>query len=96
MEKRAVAFAVSLLAFGLPARAHDFSCRNEAAEIRCARGECSAQTEAFTPMQLTRRGDAMNLCAYSGCWEGQVCGSTDRADRPVEARPQLSSSSLAR
>ena len=70
---RKFAFALAgALALPAPASAHDFSCRNQAAEIQCADGECRAEIESFTPMRLTRAGPLISLCAYSGCWEGRV------------------------
>ena len=61
-----------LLAAPLPALAQDFDCRNTAAEIRCSAGACEVEKESFTPMQLSRRGATLELCAYSGCWHGEV------------------------
>jgi hypothetical protein len=58
--------------FPLPAFAQDFHCRNTAGEIRCGEGACAIETQGFTPMELTRRGNKVSLCAYSGCWEGPV------------------------
>ena len=50
----------------------DLSCRNEAAEISCADGACTIESEAFTPMQLSLSGDDVELCAYTGCMSGTV------------------------
>jgi hypothetical protein len=73
MMKYALALAgASILALPEAASAQDFSCRNRASEIRCEDGECHAETESFTPMELTRAGAVITLCAYSGCWEGRV------------------------
>jgi hypothetical protein len=73
MMKPAFALAgASVLALPAAASAKDFSCRNRASEIRCEGGECRAEIESFTPMNLTRAGPVMTLCAYSGCWEGRV------------------------
>ncbi|HEY0111941.1 MAG TPA: hypothetical protein VGB59_02185 [Allosphingosinicella sp.] len=77
MKKRAAALAI--LAIPSAALARDFSCRNEAAEIRCEAGECRVETGSFTPMQLTRLGSAIRLCAYSGCWEGRLSFSRSRS-----------------
>jgi hypothetical protein len=56
----------------LPAAAQDFDCRNTEAEIRCQGGKCEVESEGFTPMQLSRKGGKLSLCAYSGCWEGPI------------------------
>lgn len=72
MNKWAIALAAALSAAPSAALGHDFSCRNEANEIRCEGGECRVETESFTPVQLSRTGRGVTLCAYSGCWEGQV------------------------
>lgn len=64
---------IALLALiPLPAAAQDFSCRNETAEIRCGDGACAIESASFTPMQLTRTGKTLQLCAYSGCWKGPI------------------------
>ena len=57
---------------GVPAAAQDFSCSNKAAEIRCSGGSCEAETDGFTPMSLSRTGNKLSICAYSGCWEGSI------------------------
>ncbi len=73
MMKSAFALAgASVLALPAAASAHDFSCRNRASEIRYGAGECRSESESFTPMDLTRAGPVITLCAYSGCWEGRV------------------------
>ena len=63
--------ALALLA-PVPALAQDFNCRNEAAEISCDSGKCAIESEGFTPMGLTRRGNTLSICAYSGCSEGPI------------------------
>ncbi|MEI9851075.1 MAG: hypothetical protein WDN24_09785 [Sphingomonas sp.] len=63
---------VALLLAPLPAAAQDFECRNTAAETRCGDGACEVETQAFTPMQLSRKGARITLCAYSGCREGPI------------------------
>lgn len=55
------------------ASAADFRCRNNSAEIRCADGVCDVVTGGgFTPMELSRSGSFMTICAYSGCWKGRI------------------------
>lgn len=71
--------AAAVIVGASPAQAHDFSCRNEAAEVRCGGGKCEVETESFTPMQLTRVGLVVTLCAYSGCWEGRIRFSRSRS-----------------
>lgn len=56
----------------LPSQAQDFHCRNTDAEIRCAGNSCQVETESFTPMELSRTGNRLQICAYSGCWSGPV------------------------
>lgn len=55
-----------------PAAAQDFNCRNEAAEIRCQKLGCQVATQDFTPMSLSRTGAKLEICAYSGCWQGRI------------------------
>jgi hypothetical protein len=61
-----------LLVLPFPAVAADFSCRNAEAEIRCDNGKCEVATESFTPMGVSRTGNILEVCAYSGCWKGPV------------------------
>lgn len=57
----------------LPAAAQDFNCRNAEAEIRCDKGACEVvKDQGFTPMGLTRRGNMLSICAYSGCSQGRI------------------------
>lgn len=72
MSKAAFPLTIALLAASSPGAARDFSCRNEVSEVRCVEGECEVATSGFTPMQLTRSGGTLQLCAYSGCWEGPI------------------------
>lgn len=72
MNNLAIFIAAAVIMVPVPALGHDFSCRNEAAEIRCDDGKCTVATESFTPMQLTHSGETVELCAYSGCWQGVV------------------------
>ena len=63
----------------LPAAAQDFNCRNAEAEIRCDNGACEiVKDQGFTPMGLTRRGNLLSICAYSGCSEGRILVSRTR------------------
>ncbi len=54
------------------AAAEEWSCRNNNAEITCAKDACEViLPDAFTPAELTVNTDgAISLCAYSGCWAG--------------------------
>lgn len=76
------ALALLALAAGVPAAAADFTCSNEAAEIRCGDGACEANTDGFTPMSLSRTGNRLSICAYSGCWEGSIL--VRRSPGPVD------------
>ncbi|WP_066797333.1 hypothetical protein [Sphingomonas soli] len=63
----------------IPAAAQDFNCRNLEAEIACDAGKCTVTgDQGFTPMGLTRRGNMLSICAYSGCSEGRVLVSRSR------------------
>lgn len=73
MIARLLALAVLPTLLGAAAKDdHDFACRNEAAEIRCAEGRCEVLSDGFTPMELHREGKKLSLCAYSGCWDGAI------------------------
>ena len=63
---------IAAMLLPLPAAAQDFDCRNTGAETRCDQGKCEFEKESFTPLQLTRRGATLELCAYSGCWHGPI------------------------
>ena len=70
---------LAALLMPLPAAAQDFNCRNLEAEISCDGGKCEiTRDQGFTPMGLTRRGDVLSICAYSGCSEGRVLVSRTR------------------
>ncbi|RYY29038.1 MAG: hypothetical protein EOP62_01610 [Sphingomonadales bacterium] len=70
---------IAALLAPLPAAAQDFNCRNLEAEIRCDKGACEiAKDQGFTPMGLTRRGNTLSICAYSGCSEGRALVSRTR------------------
>lgn len=46
-----------------------WNCRNLAYEIGCDESGCKL-SDAHTPMDIYLSGDAMEVCAYSGCWTG--------------------------
>ena len=73
----AIAAVLCLPARAVAAESANFTCTNRAAEIRCGDGVCEIVTpdDGFTPMQLTRDGHMLTLCAYSGCWSGVVTAS---------------------
>jgi hypothetical protein len=52
--------------------APDFSCTNTLVELHCTAQGC-APTPAgeFTPMRLSRTNGVIELCAYSGCSDGE-------------------------
>lgn len=66
------ALALLALASGAPAAAADFTCSNKSAETTCSAGACEVNTDGFTPMSLSRSGNRLSICAYSGCWEGTI------------------------
>lgn len=39
--------------------------------------ECQAETDGFTPIQLSRIG-RVTICGYSSCWEGRIGFSRNR------------------
>lgn len=50
----------------------NWSCRNTAAEISCNTGACEV-AKAHTPMDVSvSLSGKMNICAYTGCWEGMA------------------------
>lgn len=52
-----------------PAQAQSWSCRNDL-EITCNSNNCT-QNDTFTPMSISfNDSGTMNVCVYSGCWEG--------------------------
>ena len=51
--------------------AQAWNCRNEGTEIYCGDGKCEA-SENHTPMDVSFDASGkMEVCAYSGCWQGQ-------------------------
>lgn len=52
-------------------RTETWKCRNDL-ELSCAKGACEVEPEGtFTPMDVyADTSGALNVCAYSGCWEG--------------------------
>lgn len=57
--------------FCVAVNAENWQCRNDM-EINCADGKCkSKEKDGFTPMSVSFSDTGkMNVCAYSGCWEG--------------------------
>lgn len=57
-----------------PTPAMEWSCRNNFAEIACQGQDCTVALPGdYTPMELTFDSSGeINLCAYSGCWEGKA------------------------
>jgi hypothetical protein len=49
-----------------------YQCANDI-EIQCSASECRSESDGFTPMSVSfdTSGD-LNVCAYSGCWQGQA------------------------
>lgn len=76
------ALALAGLAASAPAIAGDFTCSNKAAQISCGDGACEVTTDGFTPMSLSRTGNRLSVCAYTGCWEGPIL--VRRSPGPVD------------
>lgn len=73
-------FLIKVLRFTLPFAASmplaasadeggDWHCTNADFEISCGDGKCTL-ADAHTPMSIDVSRDAINWCAYSGCWTG--------------------------
>lgn len=57
----------------------DWTCRNTDMEISCSKGTCSSSKPGeFTPMSVSLSGQTLNVCAYSGCWDGKAATLTDQ------------------
>jgi hypothetical protein len=61
----------------------DFTCRNAAAEITCSASGCEVNSDGFTPMSVSRQGDRLEVCAYSGCWSGALDLIRTRGDLAI-------------
>jgi hypothetical protein len=81
----ALAAALSLSAGGAAQAAvsTDFTCRNAAAEITCSASGCEVNSDGFTPMSVSRQGDRLEVCAYSGCWSGALDLIRTRGDLAI-------------
>jgi hypothetical protein len=64
--------ALAVPAVASAADSADFSCDNRAAEISCTGEGCEVETESFTRMLVSRSGNRLKVCAYSGCWSGPL------------------------
>ncbi|WP_285709100.1 hypothetical protein [Erythrobacter oryzae] len=68
---------ISLAALAVPAAAvaagpGDFTCANRQAQISCNGAACEVETASFTPMSVSRSGNRLEVCAYTGCWSGPL------------------------
>jgi hypothetical protein len=72
--RSAIVVALFATVASAPARAApgDFACRNASAQISCTGEACAVETGSFTPMAVSRTGDNLEVCAYSGCGEGAL------------------------
>lgn len=61
----------------------DFTCVNRNAEINCSAEACEVETGGFTPMSLSREGNRIEVCAYSGCWKGPLDLIRTRGDLTI-------------
>ena len=86
MKAHSLAILLALTAAGSAQAASagtDFTCRNEAAEITCAAAGCEVKTDGFTPMSISREGNRLEVCAYSGCWSGPLDLIRTRGDLSI-------------
>lgn len=67
----------------LAAAPSDFTCANRNAQISCDGKSCSVETDAFTPMSVSREGNRLEVCAYSGCWKGPLDLIRTRGDLTI-------------
>nr|WP_137677721.1 hypothetical protein [Parerythrobacter lutipelagi] len=82
---RTMLLAVSAVALTGNAQANGgIVCRNEAVQVNCGGGSCEATTDAFTPFSVSRSGDTLQVCAYSGCWSGEIEAAVVRGDFRVD------------
>lgn len=62
----------------------DFTCRNQAAEITCSAQGCDIKPEGeFTPMGVSREGETLEVCAYTGCRSGTLDLIRTRGDLSI-------------
>jgi hypothetical protein len=66
------AAALAAPAAAIAAGPADFTCTNRAAQIACTSANCEVETQGFTPMSVSRSGNRLEVCAYSGCWSGPL------------------------
>lgn len=80
-----LAAAIALVAQGshTAAATTDVHCRNGQAEISCEASGCEVKTDGFTPMALSRDGNRLEVCAYSGCWKGTLDLIRTRGDLSI-------------
>jgi hypothetical protein len=86
MNAHPIAVLLALAAAGsaqAASAATDFTCRNDAAEITCAATGCEVNTDGFTPMSISREGNRLEVCAYSGCWSGPLDLIRTRGDLSI-------------
>ena len=63
---------LALAGTALAGEASAWTCRNEDLEITCDADRCKS-SDGFTSMSVAVDGDGtMEVCAYSGCWQGQI------------------------
>ena len=66
-----VACLVAVTALALPVVAEgQWVCRNYQYEISCAEETCTA-SGSHTPMEVHLSAEEMDVCAYTGCWNGR-------------------------
>lgn len=75
--------AIATLLVAAPALAAtptDFTCGNRNAQIGCDASSCEINTDSFTPMGVSREGNRLEVCAYTGCWSGPLDLIRSRGD----------------
>lgn len=67
----------------LAAAPGDFTCANRNAQVSCTAATCEIETGSFTPMGVSREGNRLEVCAYSGCWSGPLDLIRTRGDLTI-------------
>lgn len=85
MRTKSILAIATLLAAGpaLAAAPTDFTCGNRNAQISCDASACEINTDEFTPMGVSRKGNRLEVCAYTGCWGGPLDLIRTRGDLTI-------------
>ena len=69
-KNKRFSLALVLLTASLPSFSKDWNCRNKDLQVQCDPTGCEA-TKDFTPVSVSvSQKGRIEICAYSGCWEG--------------------------